>query len=204
MEILLIARDTQLAEALENETSHIRTVRVLNCDIFDAEVMAMGADAVVSPANSFGFMDGGIDLVYARRWPGVEAQLQNRIRMLGGELLVGQAIEIPTYESDIHWVIAAPTMRIPMRLELDSINPYLATKAAVALAKARGFERILIPGMGTGVGEMDVKIAAGQMRHGIRDGLIQEDFPRTWIEARKRQQQLILGLRPKERTNEPT
>ena len=26
------------------------------------------ADAIVSPANSFGFMDGGIDMVYSKRF----------------------------------------------------------------------------------------------------------------------------------------
>ena len=39
------------------------TVEIVHGDIFSRP-----ADALVSPANSFGFMDGGIDLAYSRRF----------------------------------------------------------------------------------------------------------------------------------------
>ena len=32
-------------------------------------IFEQAADAIVSPANSFGFMDGGIDLVYSHHFP---------------------------------------------------------------------------------------------------------------------------------------
>ena len=36
--------------------------------------------AIVSPANSFGFMNGGIDAVYMHMFPGIEARTQKRIK----------------------------------------------------------------------------------------------------------------------------
>jgi O-acetyl-ADP-ribose deacetylase (regulator of RNase III) len=38
----------------------VENVRISGGDIFELK-----ADAIVSPANSFGYMDGGIGLVYA-------------------------------------------------------------------------------------------------------------------------------------------
>ena len=50
------------------------------------------ADAVVSPANSFGFMDGGIDAVLTHQLgPQVQHDLRARLRAdWGGELPVGR------------------------------------------------------------------------------------------------------------------
>src|SRR5262245_13154024 len=34
--------------------------------LFEGNILSLRGDAIVSPANSFGFMDGGIDLAYAQ------------------------------------------------------------------------------------------------------------------------------------------
>src|SRR5689334_15250017 len=45
----------------------------------------------VSPANSLGFMDGGIDLAYSRiMFPGIELKVKNRINELGKVNLLGR------------------------------------------------------------------------------------------------------------------
>ncbi|CAN5727080.1 hypothetical protein BH11MYX3_BH11MYX3_36990 [soil metagenome] len=61
------------------------------------------ADAIVSPANSFGFMDGGIDAVYTYQFgEGLQHRLQDVIkRDFGGELPVGSAAIVPTMHDDI-------------------------------------------------------------------------------------------------------
>jgi hypothetical protein len=41
---------------------------VPNVCISLGEIFERSADAIVSPANSFGYMDGGIDLVYLHRF----------------------------------------------------------------------------------------------------------------------------------------
>jgi O-acetyl-ADP-ribose deacetylase (regulator of RNase III) len=45
-------------------------------DIFEAT-----ADSIVSPANSFGYMDGGIDAAYLARFgAGLQSRLQQHLR----------------------------------------------------------------------------------------------------------------------------
>ena len=57
MNIVLAAVESELADAWERFCGDLDGVRVHRGSILD-----VNCDAVVSPANSFGFMDGGIDL----------------------------------------------------------------------------------------------------------------------------------------------
>src|SRR5262245_39700765 len=63
VKMLLAALDDELAEAWERHCGDLPDVTVHRGSILDLEV-----DAVVSPANSFGFMDGGIDHLYSDRF----------------------------------------------------------------------------------------------------------------------------------------
>ena len=132
------------------------------------DLLAAGVDAIVSPANSFGRMDGGIDLHY-RNQLGlvVERRLVELIerRYADGELPVGEAIVVPTGHSSIKRMIAAPTMRTPQNIRgTDNIRrATLAALRAAAALKNPVVERLGMPGMGTGVGRMDPHDAAEQM-----------------------------------------
>lgn len=132
----------------------------------------MQADAIVSPANSFVFMNGGIDLVYTRYFgTELQANLQDAIRQYGGELLVGNAcmLEIPN-SKDIKYLISAPTMRVPEDVS-NTVNAYLAFKAALTVAKSYGkdilpqvsIKSILCPGLATTTGKMSAIQCAYQM-----------------------------------------
>lgn len=196
-EILLVDCNHDLIQRLEEECASLPEVRIHWGEVFDRPV-----DALVSPANSFGFMDGGIDAVYTRRFgPGVQELLQRRIdEVHGGELLVGQADVVPTGDADFPWLIAAPTMRVPKILRRDSIAPYLALRAALRLVTHGRFddgspvcERIRsigVPGLGTGVGEYPLALAARQVRTAIEEARAKSSFPQTWREASRRHQNL--------------
>ena len=78
------------------------TVEVSRGDIFD-----LTADAIVSPANSFGYMDGGIDLVYLQRfgWD-LQSRLQSHLQeQYDGELPVGQATIVETFDPAMPYLI---------------------------------------------------------------------------------------------------
>lgn len=115
-------------------------------------------DAIVSPANSFGFMDGGIDYVYSEffGWD-LSKRLQGVIEnKWDGELPVGCAELIATNHEKIPYLIAAPTMRVPLDIQ-RTINVYLTMKAIVRIANGmevvrNDIETIAVPGLGTGVG----------------------------------------------------
>jgi O-acetyl-ADP-ribose deacetylase (regulator of RNase III) len=100
--------------------------------ISQGDIFGVTADAIVSPANSFGYMDGGIDLVYSQffGWE-VEERLRSIIlEKYDGEIPVGQAEIVPTSHNSIPLLISAPTMRVPMNVS-NTAHAYLAFRAAL-------------------------------------------------------------------------
>jgi len=135
-------------------------------DIFDNT----SADAIISPSNSFGYMDGGIDMVYSLHFGwSMSAELRQQIhQQWGGELLVGQAavVDIRPHmpNTEFKYLIAAPTMRVPMDVS-QTVNAYLAFKAALRVATRHPeIQNILCPGLGTAIGLMNPEVCAKQMR----------------------------------------
>ncbi len=158
--------NTAVAKAWEQQFAGLHNVEVSCGDIFEHR-----ADAIVSPANSFGYMDGGIDLIYSRvLGRHLEGRLQALLRdQHFGELPVGQAVIVPTDHKAIPYLVSAPTMRVPTGISRTA-NVYLAFRAAlIAIQKhnensAQEIGSLLVPGLGTGVGDMPPERAARQMR----------------------------------------
>ncbi|MGL5833411.1 MAG: macro domain-containing protein [Waterburya sp.] len=174
--------------------------------MYHGSIFDVKCDAVVSPANSFGFMDGGIDLIYSHRfgWQ-VQERLQKLIRVKHhGELLIGRAEIVETDNEAIPYLIAAPTMRVPMILkETETIHPYLAARAVLLLVKHSCFEdgylkgeklsdmiqTIAFPGLGTGIGQVSASTCAHQVRVAIEEVLFEKsEFPKSWSEAQAKHQ----------------
>ena len=190
LNVVLSALDGELSAQWRRHCGDLECVTLHEGSILDLEV-----DAVVSPANSFGFMDGGIDLAYSRRFGGkVEKRLQALIcGKHHGELLVGAAEIVPTGDGRIPFVIAAPTMRVPMILG-ETVNPFLAARAALLLAKHRASSRvhsIAFPGLGTGVGCVPASVCARQVKAAIEEVVLGKgSFPPTWDAAQEAHQLL--------------
>jgi O-acetyl-ADP-ribose deacetylase (regulator of RNase III) len=139
-------------------------------EISQGNILDLKADAIISPANSFGIMDGGIDLAY-RNYFGF--QIQQRLQTLlisehDSELPVGQAVIITTDNENIPYMISAPTMRVPMDVA-DTANAYLAFRAAIRVIKIHNRDNsvpirtVLSPGLCTLSGHMPHDRAARQM-----------------------------------------
>lgn len=135
------------------------------------DILGVPVDAVVSPANCFGFMNGGIDAVYTRRFG---RQVEDRLREViardwDGELPVGLAVVIETTAADIPFLVAAPTLRAPVSVA-GTVNAYLAFRAVLRAVRWQNRDRpgsiraVACPGLGTGTGEMPVEVCARQMR----------------------------------------
>ena len=177
--ILLKDLNWRLVEAWSDAFADIPSVSVSDDDFFSEP-----ADAVVSPANSFGFMDGGLDLLIRSTLDGIEASVQSMIvAKHHGELPVGSAEIVPTSHPRWPYLVCAPTMRVPENIS-RSLNAYLAFRAAL-LAVARfnasepppGIRSMLVPGLGTGVGRLDAKRCATQMRCAYDSVLGSGDIP---------------------------
>lgn len=145
-------------------------------DVIEGDYFSEAADAMVSPANSFGIMDGGLDLAI-RNALGFE--VQKRVQQViveehHGELPVGQAAVVPTDHDDWPYLIAAPTMRVPESVARTT-HAYLAFRAILlavsrfnAAATDARIDSIVCPGLGTGIGAMDYERCALQMRMAYR------------------------------------
>ncbi len=201
MQLVLCAVDTSLATAWTKFCSDLDFVAIHHGSILD-----VACDAVVSPANSFGFMDGGIDALYLDHF-GNDIQRRVRRHILdyyAGELLVGQADAVETGDSHIPFLLVAPTMRVPMVLH-NSVNPYLAARAVFLLIRDGIFRvghyqgqpirdhihTIAMPGLGTGVGRVGANTCAHQVRQAINDSVLGKyTLPQSWAEASERHQRL--------------
>lgn len=140
-------------------------------EVLVGDYFQQSSDALVSPANSFGIMDGGLDLAIRDTLGyGVQAKLQEVIvARHHGELPVGCAEIIATGHDRWKYLIAAPTMRIPESVAF-TINAYLAFRAVLVAienfnraAGRRTIDSLVCSGLGTGVGGMSAEKCARQM-----------------------------------------
>lgn len=166
--IILCDRSDAMVKAWKNyfaDDTGVKSVR--------ENILTVPADALLVPANGFGFTDGGIDVAVSGAI--FDMGLQDIVRPLidreyGGELLVGQALVMPTKNTRIRSVVVAPTMRVPEDVS-NTVNAYLAMRGALLAVishnrKATSANRITslaVPGLATGVGGMPHERSAYQM-----------------------------------------
>lgn len=185
MKYILIDTNPKLVDAWRECFSDVQDITIMEGDITQLSV-----DAIVSPANSFGFMDGSLDYAISHRlgWH-IEKELQARIKASPeGELLIGQAWVLETGDAQIPYLISAPTMRVPTNFNIEtSLNAYLAMKGLLIAAKRdERIHSVAIPGLCTGVGRMQPIIAAKQMFYAYQEIVLgkKQDF-NSFGEAQK-------------------
>lgn len=135
-------------------------------------------DCMVSAANSFGLMDGGVDAAITQFFGvGLMDRVQARIRQeFLGEQNVGTSIIVETGHPKHPFLAHTPTMRSPMEITRTD-NVYRAMWAmllAVRQHNLQSSQRIQIvacPGMGTGTGRVPYAEAARQMAMAYRNFL---------------------------------
>jgi O-acetyl-ADP-ribose deacetylase (regulator of RNase III) len=159
-------RTSDVAHALAEAFAEVPGVQVLEGDLLDAD-----CEAIVSPANSFGDMGGGIDKAIDDLHQGaaqraVRAAIAERFY---GELPVGMALIVEVPGPRFPLIVVAPTMRVPGKIG-HSLNAYLSMRAALVAVRRhndlghRPIRHLAVPGLGTGIGGMGAAEAAHQMR----------------------------------------
>ncbi len=127
-------------------------------------------DCMVSAANSFGLMDGGVDLAITNYF-GIE--LMDRvqaavIKQYRGEQPVGTSMIIETEHTSHPYLAHTPTMRKPMRITKTD-NVYSAMFAMLSevwrfnCQNGRLIQKIACPGLGTACGGVLPSRAAKHM-----------------------------------------
>jgi O-acetyl-ADP-ribose deacetylase (regulator of RNase III) len=132
-------------------------------------------DCLVSPANSFGMMDGGMDAAITRFF-GLELEKQVQQRILEdylGEQPIGTSMIVETHHPNHPFLSHTPTMRVPMSIKGTDI-PYVAMWAMLLSIRQHNLRQhdrssqqpirsIACPGLGTGIGQVPANEAARQM-----------------------------------------
>ena len=165
MRFVLIDVDAGVVASLRGAFAHFPEVAVASGDL-----LVVAHNAVVSPANGQGFMDGGIDAAYAVAIPDVERRVRDAIaRRPEGYLPIGAAVIVPVTHDRIDYVIAATTMVGPEAVEAD--HAYRALRAALRVASAhtQRIHSLYCPGLCTGVGLVPAPLAARSMASAYAD-----------------------------------
>ena len=179
-EIILLDLKTDLVSAWSEAFSRYDWVKPERADFFSKPAAAM-----VSPANSFGIMDGGLDRAIRHELGfGVERKAQEMIiERYHGEMPVGVAEVVPTDDERWPFLVVAPTMRVPEPMP-TSISAYLSFRAVVlAVARhntqtdVRPIQSLVCPGMATGVGRMSARRCAAQMKVALDEARRNPEIP---------------------------
>ena len=129
------------------------------------DILVHAHHCVVSPANSFGFMDGGIDAAYTAFFgPGLQETVQAAIHQRPERMLpVGAALAVPTWHDRIPYMIVAPTMEVPEEVPASHSGRALRAVLRVADAEPRVAADIYCPGLATLIGRVPPEDAAASM-----------------------------------------
>lgn len=194
-----------LVEAWREAFAGCSEFQIEQKDVFDFTQDAI-PDAVVSPANSFGYMDGGIDAHYTKKYG---TQMQERLQIAiktycDGEVPVGQALVLHSWETAPQtaelprFLVCAPTMRVPQEVRA-TVNAYLAFRATLLAVRNHNLSQedkifsIVCPGLATGVGKLSARNCALQMRQAW-DLFLKPEFPRSWLESCWWQERMLKGV----------
>lgn len=161
MNLILCDYNPILCAEWEKTFQHESKVQII-CGDFKS---VLEYDCIVSPANSFGIMDGGFDLALVNYF-GQELmeRVQDKIKAeYAGEQPVGTCLIVETGNKKHPYLAHTPTMRIPRIIkEYDTI--YNTMRAMLLeVRKYPDIKTVLCTGLGTATGKIPPAVAARQM-----------------------------------------
>lgn len=127
------------------------------------DITKLEVDAIVNAANSMLIMGGGVAGAILRTG-GREIQKE---ALKHAPVPVGKAVATKAGKLKAKYVIHAPTMERPA-MRIGKGNVQLATKGALNCAEQLKIGSLAFPGMGTGVGGLNLKEAAQGMVQEIK------------------------------------
>jgi len=162
MNIIFLDIDKYHVKCIEKYFGNEINVRIVHSELCDF-LSNNQVECVVSPANSFGLMDGGYDLALTEYFGD---QLQKRVQQYiashyYGEQPVGTSfiVDAGAYGCKL---IHTPTMRVPCDIK-DPLVIYQCMRTTLMCAIENGIQSILIPIFGSGIGGIDANTAARLM-----------------------------------------
>ena len=166
IQVVLVDINAKMVQAWHDVFEDEPDVAIIHGSMLDRDV-----DAWVSPTNSRGSMDGGLDaIIKGRLGAKIEARLKQEIaRFYNGFLPLGHATCVETGTARPRYLISTPTMTASSQDVSDTMNVALACAAAFQAAhmqnarKPGSIESIALPGLGANTGKVPVEICADLM-----------------------------------------
>ncbi|MBC7809709.1 MAG: macro domain-containing protein [Burkholderiales bacterium] len=195
MKLILVDLNDGVCDAWREYFKNLPDVEIVN-NYFES---LPEFDCMVSAANSFGLMDGGVDAAIIRFF-GNELMFKIQRRIIDeyfGEQPVGTSMIVETDAKKHPFVAHTPTMRVPMAIA-HTDNVYLAMWAMLLEVhrhnqiNERKINIIACPGLGTLTGHVPYQEAARQMALAYENYL---NPPRriNWGFAAERQSRVRFG-----------
>ena len=162
MKIYIIDSSKEKLSYLESYFNGCEEVQCV-CEDLHAFLSNNLVECVVSPANSFGIMDGGYDLAITEYFGD---QLQERVQdfilnNFYGEQPVGTSFIIDAGK-DNRTLIHTPTMRTPQKIK-DPLVVYQCMRSTLMCALRNNVQSILIPMFGGGCGGVHPEVISEMM-----------------------------------------
>lgn len=177
MEITFVSRDADALQVLQNELSDVYGSSKYSSKYVVKDIRKKadldGYDVYVSPANSFGELQGGgVDMQYFLHFG--RKELQDKVykeikTRYQGEVLIGEFCVITLPENKL--LLMCPTMTIPTDVS-QTRNAYYFTRAMlkgllILQKTGRKIGKVFCPIPCIGVGGMDPELAAKQIKAGF-------------------------------------
>jgi O-acetyl-ADP-ribose deacetylase (regulator of RNase III) len=135
------------------------------------DILSLARVCVVSPANGYGYMDGGVDAAY-REYFGRQVEDSVRAAIAArpeGYLPVGASIVIRTEDEKIPFMIVAPTMVMPEAVPASHAARAMRAVLRAQAAHSGAITSVFCPALATGVGVVPPDEAAAVMASAYRE-----------------------------------
>jgi O-acetyl-ADP-ribose deacetylase (regulator of RNase III) len=158
---------------INNKNKNIN-VDFLNCDLKKLVEEKM-IDIIISPANSYGAMTGGIDIDICELDNSIQKKVYERVKIshyfdMDNEPYIPVGICEPIKINHNLTLLMAPTMKHPKDIS-ETNNIFLAFNAILICLQSLQYHyhhkkiTIACPCLGTGCGNIDAEISAKQIFH---------------------------------------
>lgn len=166
LNVILVDVNPKVVQAWQAAFADTPEVEISRGSILNQQV-----DAWVSPTNSRGQMDGGVDAVIKRHLgAGIELRVQRAIReQFGGNMPIGSAVCVPSGADNPKFLISTPTMVQSAEDVSETLNVALACAAAFQAIHQQNtrepgsIESVALVGLGAATGKVPPRVCANLM-----------------------------------------
>ncbi|MFD9407440.1 macro domain-containing protein [Streptomyces sp. NPDC059989] len=166
LRVVLTDINPQVVEAWRAAFADTPGIEIRKGSILDEDV-----DAWVTPTNSQGRMDGGVDAAIKRYLgAGIQLRVQRAIRdQFAGRLPIGSAVCVPSGATNPKFLISTPTMEQSAQKVSETLNVALACAASFQAIHRQNEEvpgsvrSVALVGMGARTGGVPARVCANLM-----------------------------------------